>query len=640
MTSRIIVADTRTSISQQQVTRPTRADLTSLPHWVVFEFEPQPGGKKPRKVPYIPGTRIKADVSNPETWRTHAEAVRDGRVRGVAITPAMGLTVIDEDGVSDLDGTITPATLERARRLDSRTERSISRTGVHIFVHGRPPEHFVAPPGVEVYPRTGNRFLIITDDLIDGVGRAAIEDRTDVLAALFPPRQAPARPIAPAPELDLDNEEVIRRVLIMPTGRRLHGGGDMSGYPSGSEADLGLLNCYVAAGATDPDRLDVLFRDSALYPVRQKRWNDARYREKTIAKALDGYVVPFDGWNRPNTGVVVGNPHDAGRPFDAESEPLAASSGDPCAPVRDELAELRRENATLRRENTELRQGAEAANHYRSLWEATARVLRNPNLRPGEKMVGLSLIVEVEAAVRTGRTDADGWVEVPLERMSERAGCAAGTAGKHVDTVARAGVIETDTRPIPGKRHARRVVRFPTAPATDGPAPKLADRIATLANAAPERTDDGWGGDRRCRDHPHAGTVTTTTTIVACAECGQIIGTPITRRRQSRPIVTQDEGLSDAESSAPHDPIVNEKVRPPITTVLSAPRVAIVAQDARLSARPSDQPDPWADPGAIVDQDAALSSRPIVTQDDGLSPPPRPGGILDHARTPRPRARP
>src|SRR5215208_2079632 len=106
------------------------ADLQAWPNWIVFDQEPQPDGKKPKKIPYTPGTNQRAKVNNSATWRTHAEAVADakstGRLAGIALTPEMNLSLVDIDGRTD-----HPLIAE----LDSCTERSING-GLHIFVRG------------------------------------------------------------------------------------------------------------------------------------------------------------------------------------------------------------------------------------------------------------------------------------------------------------------------------------------------------------------------------------------------------------------------------------------------------------------------------------------------------------------------
>jgi hypothetical protein len=568
-------------------------------------------GNRWTKPPKNPHTGAYADCGDPgdsQTWGAWEDVFpRYDRV-GFVLTWSDPFTFLDVDnGVTA--GAIKPWAQQIVDRFPSYWEYSPSGTGLKGLIVGQPPlrgtgtRNRIIPAGdgkVEIF--FSGKFTTLTGHQVASTSSAI----TDCQAALdhFCAEASPEptlRSIAPSPALDLNDEAIIERVQRMAKGRQLHDAGDVAGYESGSEADLGLLNCYVSAGATDPAQLDRLYRRSALYADRAEKWDQRKdYRERTIARALDGHVVSF----QPPTLIRLIPPR------------TPTPSDDPCRTERDELAELRAEIAQLRRQLAVTEQYAAERDYFEKLYMATARVLRNPNLRPGEKMVGLSLIVEVEDAARRGRTDEGGWAEVLLERLAERAGCAAGTAGKHVDRVAAAGVVESKTKPIPGKRHARRVARFPVADVgDDAPAPTLADRLAILANAAPERDDKGWGGDRRCPDHPNAGTIITTTTVVACEECGQIIGEPVTRRRRTRPIVTQDAALSAVAPSETREPR------------------GIVVQDARLS---PELPTPI----VIKNGDQPLSTvseeiaEPIVTQDAALSPrpAPRPGGVLERVK--------
>ena len=598
----------------------TLADLQRVPHWVVFAQVPRPDGGKPRKLPFTPGTNREARVNDPSTWRPHAEAVADaertGRHPGIALTPAMNITLVDIDGV---------AVHELVDAINSYTELSINH-GLHVLAGGRPPDGFIVPAGVEVYPRAGNRFCLLTGDIVGG--RDRIIDRSDVLARVFPARPEPARFSISWNEPTIDDHEVIRRTLCMAKGRQLHRDGDMSGHPSGSEADLALLCAYVSAGVTDPDRLDALYRGSALYPKRQSRWDDSQYRGRTLARALDGHVQPFEGWERVKTGAVPGKPQDA-------------ATVDPCPAERDAIAQLRAENATLKRQLAE-RDAAIAA--LSQLQAATMAALRAPDARPSEKIIGLIALFEGEAAHQRGIPDTDGWFDTPLERLAESGGCSADTAGKNLTRIASTGAIETRTatrrNPTTGEMGRHRQIRFP--PRADGErAPTLPERILALSVSPIARPpeDKGWGGRRVCPDCGDVGTITT----VACAGCGQVLSRTAQPPRATRRSATpnpQDAATvqHDARESteAPFLHLAPTKVRG-LTSPL--PQDAATVQRSGFSptpdeptwladapdSAPSDHPDVWP------------TSDPIVTHLDGLSPPPRPGGILDHARTPRPR---
>jgi len=540
------------------------ADLKALPHWVVFGFEPQPDGKKPKKVPFTAGTDRKALPNDPTTWCAHAEAMADAtrtdRVPGVALTPAMGLTLIDIDGATDHPLIAT---------LASYTERSVNG-GLHILVRGRPPEGFVAPAGVEVYPRTGNRFLILTEDII--AGRDTIEDRTEILASLFPPASASKAP--PSTSLTLDDEEILRRARAAKNGGEfatLFDRGDTSAYANDdSRADLALCS-MIAFWTQSPEQIDRLFRQSSLHRAKWERRSD--YRDPTIARALQRsafYTPPV----APDIRVA---------PPTSQDDP---SGADPCADVRDELAALRAENAALKTENVALRAERDQLSRLQS---ATMTMFRSRDFHAGEKIIGLVSLFEAEAATTRGATDPEGWTDTPLDRIAESAGCSAKVAGKHQATISTTGIIESRTidrrDPDTGVVTKRRQIRVP-APTPDIPAPSLPERIIALSTATPERDPEKkrWGGFRVCPDCGNAGTVTTTT--VCCRGCGQVIRETTTERKPESPIghLALSQYVCGPES-------------PMGQVVLSGARARAAADLAtREPAWLVDMPDPWDDP--------------------------------------------
>jgi P4 family phage/plasmid primase-like protien len=66
---------------------------------------------------------------------------------------------------------------------------------------------------------------------------------------------------------------------------KLYDRGDFSDYGSRSEADLALCSMLAFRIGDNPELIDSLFRDSALY---REKWERDDYREETIRKAIDG----------------------------------------------------------------------------------------------------------------------------------------------------------------------------------------------------------------------------------------------------------------------------------------------------------------------------------------------------------------
>jgi NrS-1 polymerase HBD domain len=507
----------------------------------------KPGGWT--KVLKNPSTGANAKSDKPTTWGD-VLAVLDHYERfGFVVSESDPFTFLDLDNAIDLaTGKPKPWAQTIIDRFpNGYWERSTTGTGVKGLVRGRSTE-LRSEDG-----RTRNRILTIGDGKIEifywgkftaltghrlacssttiGDSQAALE----TLIAELCPEPTP-QPIAPSPELSADDQTITDRLRHMTGMWRLYAAGDCSAYGNDhSRGDQALCNGFVSCGANSEDQINRLFRTSAL--MREK-WDRKDYRDRTIAKSLDGTVAPWEGWNRPEpavivegpnrlkNGAVIGNPQDAG-------------TGDNCASVRDELAALRAEKAALLQQLAErdiqlaaTRNRAEKAEAelvtLQLLQSATMTLLRSKTMRPGEKVLGLASLFEAEAAQRRGAVDADGWSNVPVGRLADAGGCSTDTASKHLSTIASTGVLEartiTERDPNTGEVRKRRQIRLP-APSDSVPASDLVGRITMLSKAVPERdpADQGWGGKRVCPDCGDVGTITVTT--IACVGCGVVLST-------------------------------------------------------------------------------------------------------------------
>lgn len=464
---------------------------------------PRPNGEKPKKVPYTPGTNQRARVNDRTTWRSYAEALDDaertGRYPGVALTPAMNLTLIDGD--DQVDGDLIA-------RLDSYTERSLNG-GLHILVSGRPPDGFTVPPELEVYPRNGNRFLLLTGDIIDG--RETINERSAVLADLCPPGSPRPLTTTTTGGVAIDTAEATRRVRSMSKGRRLFDDGDISDYPSHSEAVLALLNYGIRAGVTDPDQLDTLYRQSALARTSD-HWEKADYRSRTLATALNGTVQPWNGWTAP---------HSPPPP-----QPLSPST-EPCA----------ERVAALERQIAERDQTIAVAQQTIS---ALVQTILNPDLTHTEKIAAVSVASTAQAKRASGTIEPDGRVTLSTYEISDDHRPKAEPKG-HVapvnpksgrrprmtrasvpDLMKRAierGLIQAEPRPV-------RRTRANGAPYSDweyvvAPAASLAEALNPWAQYRPEEpTPRKVRESRAC---PHCHEVRPLHRVDSCTGCGAIV---------------------------------------------------------------------------------------------------------------------
>jgi hypothetical protein len=313
----------------------TPAELKALDQWVAWRRVVR--GGNPTKLPYQPRPPYSlAKTDTPETWGTFAEAV------AAASDPANGF-----DGIGfvfgesdpycgiDFDNCIVGDGMEAfadgyIRSLGGYQEVSPSGVGIKVIVRADlhtslVDDGFIHPDksgrrrggkgrdkkgAIEVYDAV--RFFTITGDT--DTPHVVIPDRQEQVEALvrdcFPRlgkhhRDPEDRP-AVVPILPDDNDLLDRIRGSQGQGdlfRRLYDRGDTNGYAASngregksSEADLALCNILAFWAGNDPDRIDRLFRRSALCDWK---WTSrADYREWTIAKALAGRTEFYDPEHR------------------------------------------------------------------------------------------------------------------------------------------------------------------------------------------------------------------------------------------------------------------------------------------------------------------------------------------------------
>jgi len=277
----------------------TQRNIRDLRQWLCWRIEERDG--RPTKVPYSPLTGERASTTNPESWASYSEAVEAYREHGYA---GIGVVFSEDDpfcGV-DLDGCLNPETgeiegwaQEIIEELDSYTEVSPSGSGIHVLVRGELQPGRNRKGRIEMYDR--GRYFTVTGRHLAGTP-PSIESRQEQLTSLarrvFGELEGVNGHKTPTPEFvsDLSDEEIIKKASAAENSEKFlrMWGGDTSGYEHDdndghSEADLALCAMLAFWTGPDPDRIARLFRQSGLY---RKKWERADYRERTIARALDG----------------------------------------------------------------------------------------------------------------------------------------------------------------------------------------------------------------------------------------------------------------------------------------------------------------------------------------------------------------
>jgi len=276
------------------------SELKSLPQWVCWRPEQRKGDPKPTKVPYDPNSPSRrAATDNPDTWASFALAVQVARTSngrfgiGFVFTERDPYVGIDLDHCRDEQtGVIEQRAQGIINTLESYSEVSPSGTGVKIFCRGAKPEGRHRRSDVEMYD--AGRFFTITGDHLPG-SSASINERPHAVTEVHrehigggPPPMAQIVSVPPG-NLQLDDETLIDKAMNSDDGIKFSslwdGDWQRLGYDSESEADLALCSKLAFWTSGDRQRVDALFRASALY---RKKWERDDYRRLTLDKALEG----------------------------------------------------------------------------------------------------------------------------------------------------------------------------------------------------------------------------------------------------------------------------------------------------------------------------------------------------------------
>jgi putative DNA primase/helicase len=273
--------------------------LRNLNRWVLWRYEDREGKKT--KVPYDPRTRRKAKSNDPGTWTNFPTAYCtierfDGL--GLMLDGKDGLVGVDLDHCFQ-DGLPLPWATEIVRAIDSYTEITPSGSGLRIFAFGGLPPGRRKKGNIEAYSE--GRFLTVTGRHLDGAP-LTVADRPDALREFHKKFLADAdsnpNRNGDGPTMSPEDKDLVDRMFRAKNGENLRRlwSGDLSAYPSQSEADLSLCSSLAFWTGRDEVRMDRLFRASGLMRPKwdEKRGNET-YASGTIRRACEKCHDTYSG---------------------------------------------------------------------------------------------------------------------------------------------------------------------------------------------------------------------------------------------------------------------------------------------------------------------------------------------------------
>lgn len=263
--------------------------LTSRNRWLNWQTVLRPGAAKPTKIPLNPMTGQLADVMDPSTWGTFAQAcanVAAGRVEGIGFVLGGGIAGIDlDDPNGDPDRLRVYG--EIMSRFATYQEISPSGKGLHvIFTHNDGAEGGKRRGGVEFY--YSKRFLTFTGNVWNGMNE--VRDCTAYGSILFEQMgggEASADSGVDEAQTD-DDQTVINRAASAANGNDFRSlwAGQRLHHPSQSEADQHLMN-IIAFYTNNRDQAIRVFCASGLGATLSRKGNPADYLRRTVSKAFD-----------------------------------------------------------------------------------------------------------------------------------------------------------------------------------------------------------------------------------------------------------------------------------------------------------------------------------------------------------------
>lgn len=290
-------------------------ELKTLKRWVCFKIENIDGENKKMPINAINGNYAKSNDNL--TW-TRFNLALNGCVKyncdGIGFMLGDGIFGVDlDDGAFKKlkKGLITQEEylIERecfdnvieefVNGLNSYSEKSISKKGIHIICYGKLPEGRRRCGDVEMYD--SGRFFAFTGDAIKNI---PIQERSEEIISLWQKyvnkgQPAKEKKVFVKPDFEYDDEVLIKKIEESTQGEKFKAlmSGDIDTYNNGdhSSADSSLCNILAFWTAKNKEQMDRIFRNSDLY---REKWDEMRgsrtYGEMTISASIDFVEEVYD----------------------------------------------------------------------------------------------------------------------------------------------------------------------------------------------------------------------------------------------------------------------------------------------------------------------------------------------------------
>lgn len=297
-------------------------ELKGYKNWVCWQSYPDPKSHSGiSKKPINPRTGGFAMPNNSDTWSDFETAVRESvKYSGIGFmfsnSPFFGVDLDDmPNDIEDYkNGGADNIISEFVNTLQSYTEFSQSKTGVHIICKGTLPEGRRKAKndsgGFEMYEN--GRFFVVTGDYCSAY--AYINDCTESIKPLhskYLGKATEPQPKLRNIEVNLNTvDDIVKAACNAKNGnlfRALYSG-DFSAYASQSEADMAFCNMLAFWCGCDTDKMDSIFRQSGLMRDKwDRKQSGTTYGIITLQKAVSGCTQTYNPKQHNDYSISIGD---------------------------------------------------------------------------------------------------------------------------------------------------------------------------------------------------------------------------------------------------------------------------------------------------------------------------------------------
>lgn len=279
-------------------------ELKKLKRWVLFRIDKVDG--RETKIPINANSGYGAKSNDPETWTTFDYALSKVdyyKCHGIGFMLGNGYFGVDLDKLSESEEAKEVAK-EFVSKLNSYTEWSQSKNGIHIICKGKLPPGARRKGHIEMYDNA--RFFAMTGNVISGVN-LEVEERSKEIKELFEKYIEKKLPkgsyLFKRSEIygnknnniisnsnKLSDDEVITRAIESKNGSLfscLYYGSWEGIYKSQSEADMAFCSLLAFWTGKDAVQMERIFRNSKLY---RPKWDTKRGQETYGSITIDNAI--------------------------------------------------------------------------------------------------------------------------------------------------------------------------------------------------------------------------------------------------------------------------------------------------------------------------------------------------------------